>query len=74
MSQYECIARLGGWEGYRVAAVRRFEAGVRGPRPQVWIELHPWRGRFLGCRILSGGGTPARVPTYRSANLTLYDP
>ena len=40
---------MGGWEGYRVATVRRFEAGVQGPRPQVWIELHRLGGRLLRC-------------------------
>jgi transposase len=45
----ESIGRLGGWEGYRVGIVQRFEAGVKGPDPQVWIELHPDPGRVKVC-------------------------
>jgi transposase len=37
----ESIGRLGVWEGYRVGTVERFEAEVKRPRAQVWIELHP---------------------------------
>lgn len=33
------IARLGGWKGHRVGTVERFEAGEKGIRAQVWIEL-----------------------------------
>ena len=35
----ELIARLGRWKGHRVGTVERFEAGVKGPRAQVWIDL-----------------------------------
>ena len=35
----ELIARLGGWKGCRVGTVERFEAGVKGPRAEVWIDL-----------------------------------
>lgn len=59
MPEAESIGRLGGWEGYRVGTVQRFEAGVKGPRPQVWIELHadPCRTRVCDrcggeCRCL----------------------
>ena len=41
MPEAESIGRLGRWEGYRVGTVQRFEAGDKGPRAQVWIELHP---------------------------------
>ncbi len=33
------MSRLGGWKGQRVGIVERFEAGVKGPRAEVWIEL-----------------------------------
>lgn len=49
MPETESIGRLGGWEGYRVGTVQRFEAGDKGPRPQVWIELHPDPGRVKVC-------------------------
>ena len=42
----ELIARLGGWEGYRVGTVERYEASESCPVAQVWIELlrkpGPW--------------------------------
>jgi transposase len=46
---------LGGWEGCEVTDAQRFEAGVRGPRPQVWIELRPQFGRRMIC---DGCGEP----------------
>lgn len=49
MPEAESIGRLGGWEGYRVGTVQRFEAGERGVRAQVWIELHPDPGRVKVC-------------------------
>lgn len=49
MPEAESIGRLGGWEGYRVGTVQRFEAGVKGPRPQVWIELRPDPHRTKVC-------------------------
>jgi transposase len=49
VSGHQCIATLGGWEGYRVGTVDRFEAGVKGPRAQVWIELLPFFGLPLRC-------------------------
>ena len=33
------MARLGGWKGYRVGTTDRFEAGVKGSRAEVWIDL-----------------------------------
>jgi transposase len=45
----EFIGRLGVWEGYEVTNVQRFEAGVKGPRPQAWIELEPVPGRRMIC-------------------------
>ena len=49
MPDPESIGRLGGWEGYEVINVQRFEAGVEGPRPQAWIELEPGPGRRMIC-------------------------
>jgi transposase len=50
----ESIGRLGVWEGYRVGTVQRFEAGDKGPRAQVWIELHPDLGRVKVCDRCGG--------------------
>lgn len=36
---------LGEWEGYRIGAAERFEAGVKGERAEVWIELQLAAGR-----------------------------
>lgn len=58
MSSTECIGRLGGWEGYRVGTAARFEAGVKGPRSEVWIELlvNPNREKHCsGCGELVDG-------------------
>lgn len=49
MPEAESIGRLGEWEGYRVGIVQRFEAGDKGPRAQVWIELHPDPSRVKLC-------------------------
>ena len=54
MPEAESMGRLGGWEGYRVGTVERFEAGDKGPRPQVWIELHPDPGRVKVCDRCGG--------------------
>lgn len=35
----DLIKHLGGWEGYSVGTVQRFEAGVKSIRAEVWIEL-----------------------------------
>lgn len=58
MSVDQCISALGGWVGYRVGTVERFEAGVKGRRPQVWIELLPHLGlpmRCSGCGRFQSG-------------------
>lgn len=58
MSSTECIGRLGRWEGYRVGSADRFEAGVKGPRSEAWIELlgDPAREkRCSGCGELVEG-------------------
>lgn len=49
MSRDEITRLLGGWEGYRIGAVERFEAGVKGSTAQVWIELAALRRRRMLC-------------------------
>lgn len=39
MSKDDLTRVLGTWEGYRIGAAQRFEAGTKGTRAQVWIEL-----------------------------------
>ena len=41
MSTEQITVVLGVWEGYRIGTVGRFEAGIKGPTAQVWIELLP---------------------------------
>lgn len=40
---------LGEWEGYDLGTVGRFEAGVKGPEAEVWIELRPRADRVKRC-------------------------
>ena len=51
MPKDQATGLLVGWEGYRVGAVQRFEAGVKGPTPEVWIDLLRKPGPFIcsGC-------------------------
>ena len=49
MPELDCIGRLGTWKDYEVTGAERFEAGVRGPTPQVWIELKPSPGSTAVC-------------------------
>ena len=51
MSTYECIDRLGGWKGYRVSAVERFEPSAPDTRARVWIALELLPGRRLRCGV-----------------------
>jgi len=50
----ESIGRLGCWGGYRVGLVERFEAGIKGARAQVWIELRPDPNRVKVCDRCGG--------------------
>jgi transposase len=47
----DLIKQLGGWEGYSVGTVERFEAGAKSAHPEVWIELYPQQqpGICSGC-------------------------
>ena len=38
------IKHLGGWKGYSVGTVQRFEQGRKPKQPEVWIELFPIPG------------------------------
>jgi transposase len=52
LSSKDITAVLGGWEGYSLGTIGRFEAGQEGRvRAEVLIELHPIRGhpRLCGC-------------------------
>lgn len=49
MSREQCMSLLGGWEGYGVGTIGRFEAGDQGPRAEVWIELHPKADAPMRC-------------------------
>jgi len=70
VSHWECMTRIGSWEGYRVTTVERFD----GTRPRVWIALEPIPNRPLQC-----GRCGARVGSVHDAtqrwvrDLPLFD-
>ena len=41
MNEKHYIAQLGGWQGFKVGTVRRFDSKGNGMRDEVWIELYP---------------------------------
>lgn len=45
----DVIRILGGWEGYEVATVARFEPGEDRPKPVVWIYLKALPNRRMRC-------------------------
>jgi len=49
LSKAQIAAFLGEWEGYKVGTIQRCEAGQKGPKAQVWIELGPKERRELIC-------------------------
>jgi transposase len=49
LSTEQITTVLGVWEGYRIGTVQRFEAGIKGPTAQVWIELLPEPDRPMIC-------------------------
>lgn len=53
MKDQELIAVLGGWEGYLVQTVERFEANAQCPVAQVWIDLRRGPGPMVcsGCGV-----------------------
>ena len=55
MSKDQLTVILGGWEGYTLGTVGRFEAGQDGRRrAEVWIELHPLRHHPRTCSGCGG--------------------
>lgn len=54
MSKRDCTEWLGGWEGYRVGTVGRFEKSAERPVAEVWIELWPIPGRSMRCSVCGG--------------------
>ena len=49
MLNKESMSRVGAWEGYVVSSVERFEAGEKGARAEVWVELRPKGNRVHRC-------------------------
>ena len=49
MPEKEYIAQLGGWQGFKVGDVERFDEQEKGSRPQIWIELFPDKTRPMQC-------------------------
>lgn len=41
MNEKHYIAQLGGWQGFKVGTVSRFDSKGDGMRDEVWIELYP---------------------------------
>ena len=41
MPATDCIEALGDWQGCVVGTVERFAKGVKGSRPEIWLELMP---------------------------------
>ena len=61
MSKAQITALLGEWEGYKVGTIQRFEAGQKGPKAQVWIELLPEKKPALVC---SGCGQVSHLAAF----------
>ena len=49
LSKINYSAVLGRWQGHKLGTVGRFEAGEKGDRAEVWIELVPLCGRLMRC-------------------------
>ncbi|TVM15214.1 hypothetical protein DPQ33_04000, partial [Oceanidesulfovibrio indonesiensis] len=49
MSKQDITRLLGGWEGYRIGTIQRFEPGEKGDLAEVWIELMPLKRRRMKC-------------------------
>lgn len=54
MSNAHLTKVLGEWEGYSLGCCQRFEAGVKGPEAEVWLELLPRSGHALVCGHCGG--------------------
>lgn len=49
MSKSKITRLLGGWKGYRISAVQRYEISDERKHPEVWIKLIPLRRRRMCC-------------------------
>jgi transposase len=49
LSKQDITRLLGGWEGYRIGTIQRFEPGEKGDLAEVWIELMPLKRRRMKC-------------------------
>lgn len=49
MSKKNISQLLGGWEGYRVGTIQRFDADERREHPQLWLELLPLKRKRMRC-------------------------
>ena len=65
MSTELITAVLGVCEGYRIGTVGRFEAGIKGPAAQVWIELLPEPDRPMVCHGCGQAVTQVHETTQR---------
>ena len=49
MSSNNISQLLGGWEGYRIGSIQRFDIGKEIPHPELWIELLPDKRKKMQC-------------------------
>lgn len=49
MSKEKVTQLLGGWEGYRVSTIQRFDTGKNQEHPKLWLELLPLKRRRMQC-------------------------
>ena len=58
MHEKHYIAELGGWQGFKVGTVGRYDSEAKGIRDEVWIELYPDPDHPMTC---SGCEEPTRM-------------
>jgi transposase len=75
LAHKDVTAILGGWEGYSLGTIGRFEAGQDGRlRPEVMIELHPIRGHPRLCSGCGQASTSIHDTTPREVrDLPIFD-
>jgi len=49
LSKQKITQLLGGWEGYRVGTIQRFDTGEDHEHPKLWLELLPLKRRRMQC-------------------------
>ena len=49
MSKQKITQLLGGWEGYRIGTIQRFDTGENHEHPKLWLELLPLKRRRMQC-------------------------